>query len=381
MTANSWLVRRSLMAMLGAGLFVGCSDSSGPGDTTIELAVDSVPSPTNRLRPTVSGTTEPGAHVTVTGPRDTLSALADGAGAFGLTVLLWPDAVNTITVLATDSAGNQTGDTLEVAHDGRIPIVSFASPEQGEITSGQSAFVIAVGYADQGGADVFVSGVDQASLRIESDGTVGGVFQRDGTISIAYPAGTDLAAFFDEVGAAEATLSVPDGLAFTAGTHRLRAQVADKAGNLSPPSYLTFEVTADPDRLIAVDASGAAGSSGNTVPIALVNADSIAGVQFDLLYSTSVIAGIEEVRITDRAASFGATDFSVVAPGRVRVLLFDLDGDSVEPGQGLILYLLVTVQPDAASGSHVLNLTNVLLSDPGGETFGGPDASGNFAVP
>ncbi len=381
MTANSWLVRRSLMAMLGAGLFIGCSDSSGPGDTTIELAVDSIPSPTNRLRPTVSGTTEPGANVTVSGPRDTLSALADGAGVFGLTVRLWPDAVNTITVLATDSAGNQAGDTLEVAHDGRVPIVSFASPEQGEITSGQSAFVIAVGYTDQGGGDIFVSGVDQASLRIQSDGTIGGVFQRDGTISIAYPAGTELAAFFDEVGAAEATLSVPDSLAFTAGTHRLQAQVADNAGNLSPPSDLTFEVTADPDRLIAVDASGAAGSSGNTLPIALVNADSVAGVQFDLLYSTSVIAGIEEVRVADRAASFGATDFNALAPGRVRVLLFDVDGDIVEPGQGLILHLLVTVQPDAASGSHVLTLTNVLLSDPGGETFGGPDAIGTFTVP
>jgi hypothetical protein len=381
MTVNSWVVRMSLMAVLGAGLLIGCSDSSGPGDTTIELAVDSIASPTNSLSPTVSGATEPGANVTVTSPRDTLSTLADIDGAFSLTTRLMPDAVNTITVLAVDSAGNEAGDSLEVAHDGRVPIVSFLSPGQGEITPGQSAFSIGVGYTDQGGGDTFVSGVDQASLRVESDRAVGGVFQRDGTISSAYPAGTDLAGLFDVGGPAQATLSVPDSLAFTAGTHQLRAQVADKAGNLSPPGYLTFEVTADPDRLIAVDASGAAGSSGNLLLIGLVNADSVAGVQFDLVYSTSVIAGIEQVAVTDRAANFGATDFNEVAPGRIRVVLFDVNGDVIVPGQGLILNLSVTVQLDAASGSHVLTLTNVLLSDPGGITSGAPDASGTFAVP
>ncbi|MGD8697994.1 MAG: Ig-like domain-containing protein [Gemmatimonadales bacterium] len=381
MTANSRLVIGSLVAWLGAGLVVGCSDSSGPGDTTIDLAVDSVISPTNDLVPTVSGITEPGASVTVIGPRDTLNQLADGTGGFALTVRLWPDAVNTIAVSATDSAGNQIGDTLEVAHDGRVPVVSFASPGSGEITPGQSGFAIVTGYADQGSGGIFVSEVDPTSLRIESDGTVGGMFQRDGTISTAYAPGTNLAPLFDAVGAKEATLAVPDSLAFAPGSHQLRAHVTDFAGNVSPPGLRTFEVTADPDRLIAVDASGAAGSSGNALPVALVNGDTVAGVQFDLVYSTAIISTVEAVAVTDRSASFGATDFNEVAPGRVRVLLFDVDGDVIPPGQGPILTLSVAVQPGVPAGTYGLTLTSVLLSGPGGQTAGGPDASGIFQVP
>jgi len=380
MTVNLSRVRMLLLAALGAGVLAACSDSSGPGDTTIELSVDPVVSPTNNRTPTVSGITEPGASVTVTSPRDTLNELADQDGAFALTVRVQPDAVNTITVLAVDSAGNQVGDTLEVSHDGRVPIVEFASPEQGEVTSGQTAFTISVGYTDQGTGDLFVSGVDPASLRVESDGAVGGVFQRDGTVSTVYPAGTDLALLFDEVGASAAVLSVSESTAFAPGTHQLRAEVMDFAGNLSPPTYRTFHVTADPDRLVAVDASGAAGSSGNSIPIALINADSVAGVQFDLVFSASVIASLEGVQATDRSASFGATDFNEVAPGRVRVLLFDVDGDVIEPGQGLVLTLSVAVQPDAPSGSHAVMLTGVLLSGPGGLTNQGPDASGTFVV-
>jgi hypothetical protein len=237
-----------------------------------------------------------------------------------------------------------------------------------------------VGYNDQGTGNLFVSGVDPTSLRVESDGAVGGVFQRDGTLSTVYPAGTNLARLFDEIGASAALLSVSESTAFAPGTHQLRAEVMDFAGNLSPPTYRTFHVTADPDRLVAVDASGTAGSSGNSLPIALVNADSVAGIQFDVVYSTSVIAHVEEVQATDRSASFGATDFNEVAPGRVRVLLFDVDGDAIEPGQGLVLILSVAVQPAASPGSHGLTLTGVLLSGPGGLISQGPDAKGTFVV-
>lgn len=381
MRVNSWLFSMSARALLGIGCLVACSNSSGPGDTTIELSVDPVTSPTNNANPTVTGRTDPGARVTVSSPRDTVSSLADSAGAFSLAVRLRPDAVNSITVLAQDSAGNRAGDTFSLSHDGRVPIVSFAAPLQEEITAGQSGFMIAVAYADQGTGDLYVSGVDPATLLIESDETVGGVFQRDGTISTAYPAGTNLAAFFDQVGAAEAAFSVPESLAFAPGGHGLRAQIADLAGNSAPAATVTFEITADPDRLVAVDASGAAGSSGNPLPVALINADTVAGVQFDLLYSTSVIAAVESVETTERAAAFGATDFNQVGPGRVRVLLFDVDGDVVLPGQGLILRISLAVQADAPSGSHALALMSVLLSDPGGATFQAPDVSSAFLVP
>jgi hypothetical protein len=364
----------------GALLVTGCSDSSGPGDTTIDLAVDPIESPTNNWSPTVSGITEPGATVTVASPRDTLTDLASSSGAFSEIVRLWPDDVNTITVLAVDSAGNETADTLTVAHDGRIPVVDFSAPGQGETTAGQAGFTLVVEYADQTNV-AFSSGTDPTSYQIESDQAVGGVFTRNGTFSTFYAAGSDLAPLFDLIDVDGATLLVPDSAAFAPGTTQLRAEIRDNAGNLSPPEYLTFEISADPDRLIAVDASGAAGSSGNSLAIGLANWDTVAGVQFDLIFDTSVIASLDDIRAADRAASLGATDFNQVEPGRVRVVLFDVDGDVVEPGQGQILNISVSVQPDAPSGTHTMVLTSVLLSAPDGVTSAAPDATGNFVVP
>lgn len=375
------LFRMSALALLGTGWLVACSDSSGPGDVTVELSVVPIASPTNNATPTVSGTTDAGARVTVTSPRDTVSDLADAVGAFSLAIRLRSDAVNSIIVLAQDSAGNQAGDTFALAHDGLVPTASFAAPLPGETTSAQSGFTIAVTYVDQGSGSVFVSGVDPATLLIESDAAVGGIFQRDGTLSTTYPPGTNLARFFDEVSTSHATLTVPDSLAFESGSRSLRARVTDLAGNLSPPSLLSFEVNSDPDRLVAVNASGAAGSTGNTLPIALINSDTIAGVQFDLVYSVAVIDSVEAVVSADRAAALGATDFNSIGPGRVRVLLFDLDGDLVLPGQGVILNVSLTVQASAPSGSHTLTLTNVLLSDSRGGTAQAPGVSGTFTVP
>lgn len=367
------------VVVLGALLVAGCSDSSGPGDTTIDLVVDPIESPTNNRSPTVSGTTEPGATVTVASPRDTLTDLAGSSGAFSSTVRVWPDDVNTITVLAVDSAGNEAADTLTVAHDGRVPLVRFNSPDQDETTAGQSGFALAVEYADQTNVE-YASGPDPTSYQIESDQPVGGVFTQSGTFSTLYPAGANLAPLFDLIDDSGATLLVPDSTAFTPGVNQLRAEIKDNAGNLSPPRYVTFEVSADPDRLIAVDASGAAGSSGNSLAIGLANWDSVAGVQFDLTFNTSVIASLDDIRAADRAASFGATDFNEVAPGRVRVVLFDVDGDVIEPGQGRILNISVTVQPAAPSGTHTVILTSVVLSDTDGVTSAAPDAAGNFTV-
>jgi hypothetical protein len=360
-------------------LVAGCSDSSGPGDTTIDLVVDPIESPTNNRNPTVSGTTEPGATVTVASPRDTLTDLAGSSGAFSSTVRVWPDDVNTITVLAVDSAGNEAADTLTVAHDGRVPLVRFNSPDQDETTAGQSGFTLAVEYADQTNVE-YASGPDPTSYQIESGQPVGGVFTQSGTFSTLYPAGANLAPLFDLIDDSGATLLVPDSTAFTPGVNQLRAEIKDNAGNLSPPRYVTFEVSADPDRLIAVDASGAAGSSGNSLAIGLANWDSVAGVQFDLTFNTSVIASLDDIRAADRAASFGVTDFNEVAPGRVRVVLFDVDGDVIEPGQGRILNISVTVQPTAPSGTHTVILTSVVLSDTDGATSAAPDAAGNFTV-
>ena len=195
------------VVVLGALLVVGCSDSSGPGDTTIDLAVDPIESPTNDWSPTVSGITEAGATVTVASPRDTLTDLSSSSGAFSSTVRLQTDDVNTITVLAVDSAGNEIADTLTVAHDGRVPLIGFNSPDQDETTTGQSGFALVVEYADQTNVQ-FSSGPDPTSYEIESDQPLGGVFMRNGTFSTLYQPGANLAPLFGLVGDAGANLLV-----------------------------------------------------------------------------------------------------------------------------------------------------------------------------
>jgi hypothetical protein len=371
----------SLAVLAAVGLWTACSDSSGPGDTTIVLSIDPVPSPTNELNPAISGLTDPGATVTITGPVDTVSALAGAAGDFSITVTLGPDALTELEVVAVDSAGNQTGDTLDMFHDGRAPALTFTSPGSGSTTLGQSRFPIEVAFADDTVGVEFASGSDAATFFIENDRDVGGVFQTDGTFTTSYPAGSNLAPLFTSVSESGASLVVDDSAAFPPGVNQLLARVTDLAGNRSLDRVLSFNVGADPDRLILVDARGGAGSSGNPVVVGLANADSVGGAQFDFIYSSTIIALVDSLTVGDRATAFDGVDFNQIAPGQVRVLLFDSGGDLIPAGQGPILTLWVTVAPSAPSGAHLLTLGAILLSDRAGATRSLPDATGTFTVP
>jgi hypothetical protein len=370
-----------LVPCLGIAWFGACSDSSGPSDTSIVLEFDSIPSPTNMLRPTIAGVSDPGATVTIAGPVDTVAELAGSSGSFSITVGVNSNVINEVAVLAEDSAGNQAGDTLEIAHDGKRPSTLFESPGEGSNTLSQSGFPIELAFAEDVSDAEFVSGVDPLSLWIESDRRVGGVFRRDGTFSTAFEAGDNLAPLFTTLTGSAASWLVADSAVFSPGSNRLLAHVSDRAGNQSTTRTLSFEVGADPDKLIVVNSGGAAGSSENAVEVGLANADSVAGVQFDFTYSTAVLASVDSVTAGDRSQNFDGVDFNEIAPGRVRVLLFDSGGDLMPQGQGPILTLWVSVSPSAAPGGHSLTLEMALLSEPSGGTRPLADASGTFAVP
>lgn len=359
----------------------GCSSSSGPGDTTVALSVEPVASPTNQLDVAVTGTTDPGATVVASSARDTAQQTADAAGAFSLSLELVMNASNDIVVSAVDSAGNQIEDTLAVDHDGRAPANNFLAPAAGSATAAQSDFDVSVRFDEVTTGVEYFSGIDAGTFQIESDQTIGGVFQRDGTFSASFPAGTDLTPLFDEVLESGAAWLVPDSAAFSPGTNSLFMTVSDRAGNQSATRQVTFEVTGDPDQLIPVDATGTAGSSGNPLVVGLANADSVAGVQFDLTYNAVVIASVDSVTAADRAVSFAGADFNEISPGRVRVVLFDVDGDLITPGQGPVLTLWLSVGQGAASGSHPVFLEAILLSDRFGATSPLSDEAGQLTVP
>jgi hypothetical protein len=374
MAAHRHVVRTTVVALL-ASLVVACSSSSGPSDTTIDLDVDEISSPTNQIMPAVTGTTDAGATVTVTSPVDTTSEVASGAGAFSVSIMLDANSVNELTIHARDPAGNETSTTEQVVHDGIAPTILVNTPQQGGITAGQSGFQILVVYSDAG------SGIDESTLSITNGLDVGGVYQQDGSFSTTYAAASSLVPIFSVTGDSASTV-VADSLAFQANTNILSAQVGDLAGNTSSLVARTFDVTADPPSLVVTDASGSAGSTGLPIVIAVANADTVSGVQLDFSFDTLVIASVDSVTTTGRANSFDSTPFNEISRGLVRVLLFDNGGDSVSPGQGPVLNLWVTLDASAASGDHTLSADDVVLSDPvGGTVTGLGPFSGTLTVP
>lgn len=373
MAAHRHVVRTTVVALVGS-LAVACSTSSGPSDTTIDLDVDEINSPTNQIMPAITGTTDAGATVTVTSPVDTASDVASNAGDFSVRVTLEANAINELTIHARDPAGNQTSTTEQVVHDGVAPAILVNRPQQGGVTAGQSGFQIMVAYSDAG------SGIDETTLSITNALDIGGVYQRDGSFSTTYAAGNSLLPIFSVTDDSASTV-VADSLAFRAGSNILSAQVSDLAGNTSNLATRTFDVTADPPSLIVTDASGSAGASVPIV-IALTTADSVAGVQFDFFYDTLVVASVDSVTVAGRASSFDSTPFNEISRGQTRVLLFDNGGEIMLQGQGPILNLWITIDGGSASGGHTLTLDDGILSDPAGGTLTGLGPfSGTLTVP
>lgn len=374
MAAHRHVVSKTLAALLGAAV-VACSSSSGPSDTTIVLDVDEVVSPTNQLSSTVSGTTDASATVTVTSPVDTASEVASSSGAFSVQVGLDGDTLNELVIVAVDPANNRASETVQVLQDGVAPVISIGRPLQGEVTAGQSGFDVTIAFVETG------SGVDQATLSITNSRDVGGVYQNDGSFSTGYGAGSNLVPIYTVTGSGAATV-VADTLAFQAGASLLSFRVSDLAGNTSSLFTRSFDVTADPPRLVVTDASGSAGSSGVPIVVGLASADTVAGLQFDLIFDTLVVASVDSVTAAGRAGSLDSTPFNEIERGLVRVLLFDNGGDAVTPGQGPVLDLWVTLAVGASSGGHAITLQDVVMSDPAGSTITGLGPfSGTLTVP
>ncbi len=369
MAAQLRTVRTFAFTILACGVSLACD--GGPDDTTIALTVDPVTSPTNQATQVISGTTDPNSSLRIIAPTDTVVGTANSQGAFGLQVSLSLNALNSIVVEATDPAGNMTSQTVSILHDNIAPTVAFASPASP--TARQSGFTITVNLSDES------SGVDVSSFVITNDQAIGGAFKQDGTFSVSIAANTDLAPIFTSVTASQATYTVADTFFFPAGTNQLLAAVSDLAGNQAQRT-LTLEVGPDSTRLIVVDATAAPSSSGNAIVVGLANGVAVSGVQFDLTYATTVIASVDSVTVGDRTSTFSDTPFNQITPGRVRLLLFDGGGDSLDQGQGPILNIFVTIDPAAPSGDQTLTLESIVASAPGGGTTAIDNTVGRLTV-
>lgn len=373
MAVYARIPRGLAVAVVGAALWIGCGDSSGPGDTTIALVVDAPPAATNQNPLHITGNTDAGARVTVISPVDTSIVGADAAGNFSLAATLATNAANEIEVRARDQAFNVIADTLNVLHDGIAPALTFTSPGTGTQTAGQSGFTIALSFSD--GA----SGIDPATFEITVDRPVGGFFTQEGSFSTVIPAGSDFSEVFGPITASGANLTVPDSLLFPVGMVTLTVRIEDAAGNATTASR-TFTVGPSPDRLIVVNAEAAAGSTENPLLIGLGNASPARGVQFDVVFDPAVIASIDSVTVVERAGMFDDPPFNDLGGGRVRVLLFDLGGSAIPAGQGAIATLWVTLTAAAGVGEHAIMVENIVVSDDGGGTSEPTATSGTLTV-
>ncbi len=94
--------------------------------------LDPIASPTNRSTFDVTGTSEPGARVSISGGTSSAAGTADGTGRFSIPVTIPEDTTTMLSVIATDGAGNSSSPaTASVEHSSSVPdapVVDDAAP-------------------------------------------------------------------------------------------------------------------------------------------------------------------------------------------------------------------------------------------------------------
>ncbi|MFA7403249.1 MAG: chitobiase/beta-hexosaminidase C-terminal domain-containing protein [Pelobacteraceae bacterium] len=139
LAANGTYSTSSALAVNSTNTFTCVATDMAGNQTTTSLAVThdntlpavAITSPTaqyvNNVNQTVTGTaTDPVGFLSVTVNGATVTP--DATGAFTAPVILTAGTVNTITVVGTDKAGNQTTATKTLTHSAILPIVAFTSP-------------------------------------------------------------------------------------------------------------------------------------------------------------------------------------------------------------------------------------------------------------
>jgi len=198
-----------------------------------------------------SGTTEAGAEVTLTSAIDSVQATADTNGRFEQEIHLVPEAVNEITLVAQDLAGNQGNQYIaKIISDTLPPTVEFVSPlppggPQGPADSDGDGRVDISFYAvdmctvceQYPLTDPRTNGVDPTSLFVANDRAIGGGSELGGI-----DAGKNMLEDVDlapvtaiDVDTGKLSTDYEVGLAyeFPSGVNVLTITVADSAGNTS----------------------------------------------------------------------------------------------------------------------------------------------------
>jgi hypothetical protein len=251
-------------------------------------------------------------------------------------------------------------------------VVAFVTPVTGGTTTGQSGIAIQLVYSDD------ASGIESSSLQVTSNRKAGGVFRRNGT-TMTVPVGIDLGSQFAGATAGSATWVVPDSLALEAGSTTLSARIADQAGNVGTAT-VTFTVIADPDAVILSDLRANAGTTGVPWLVGTRNSQPLGGLQFEVSLNPAVIASVDSMRVTDRAANLTGSGFRVTN-NVLRVIAFDAQGSSMGSGESAILRVFVTLRAGAPAGSHGIAATGVWFAAEDGASRAGLGTTAAIIIP
>jgi hypothetical protein len=103
---------------------------------------------------------------------------------------------------------------------------------------------------------------------------------------------------------------------------------------------------------------GVPGTPNVVIPIDLVAAQTVYGVQFDFLYDPEIFTPTQ-VQASDRLDGFSIRENLGEAPGRIRILAFDLSGAAIGTGTSSVLFNIVgNINPGLTPGSYPIEFEN-----------------------
>jgi hypothetical protein len=264
------------LAVALAALAGGCTHDK---DAPPPPAVDALTSPTNQNPVTLTGTTEAGAAVDVSGGAAAALAIAGADGSFAVDVMLNADADNTLAVTATDEAGNvSAATTVLVTHDGTAPAAPMVDP----VASPTPFTTVTVSGTAEAGAAIDIAG---AAAPVSATADASGAFSADVDLDVA----TDPSDNMLEVTATDAAgnVSAAATLTVTFDSTALAPPVVDAMPAFTNLPLLTVTGTAFAGATVSIT-GGLLGASG---PVAANGSFSVdVALALDVVNTLSVTA-------------------------------------------------------------------------------------------